>query len=174
MKSASILCVAVLLSMRLTGAVLAQAPALDIKMGLWEITTTAQIRGQMAIDTRDMTPELKDAMEKAMKKVASETYSSVAKKCVSKEWLAQWIFMGEPPAGHTCTQTPTKNTRASLDVTITCTGEHASTSQVHFDALSPSSIKGAMKITGTEQARTTTTSVALTGKWLRTDCGSEK
>jgi hypothetical protein len=44
----------------LTTVVLAQAPALDIKMGLWEITTTTQIGGQTPqVDTSEMTPEQK-------------------------------------------------------------------------------------------------------------------
>jgi hypothetical protein len=162
--------------MLLTGVVdaQAQAPALDIKMGLWAITTTAQIRGEMAIDTSNMTPEMKNTIEEAMKKVTGQTYTSVANKCVSKEWLAQWIFMGGDPRGHTCTQTPTNNTPASLDVTITCIGESASVSQMHLDALSTSSFKGTITSANTDKGRTSATNVALTGKWLRTDCGSEK
>src|SRR5438876_2644021 len=47
-----------LLCASLTAVLLAQAPALNVKMGLWEITTTAKVGGQPpAIDTGKMTPE---------------------------------------------------------------------------------------------------------------------
>jgi uncharacterized protein DUF3617 len=174
MKSRSILCISVLLSMPLTGVVEAQALALDIKMGLWEITRITQIRGQIGIDTSTMTPEMRKLLEEATKKVTGETYTTVANECVSKEWLAQWIVMKGNPPGHTCTQTPANNTRASLDVTITCMGESASVSQMHLDRLSSSNFKGAMTSVNTSKGQTSTANVALMGKWLHTDCGSKR
>jgi hypothetical protein len=173
-KSRSVWCVSALLPIVLGAVLDAQAPALDVKMGLWEITTTVQIRGQIAIDTSKMTPEMKKVVEDAVKKVTGETYTNVANQCMNNEWLGKWVFMGQNPPGLTCTQTPTSNTRASLDVTITCTGEHTSATQMHLDALSPTSMKGTIKSESTEQGRTSTSNVALTGKWLGADCGSEK
>ena len=152
----------------------AQSPALDIKMGLWDIAAISHLGGEMAIDTTRMPPEQKKVIEQAMKKAMSEARTSVAKWCLSQKKLEKWIFAGENPPGQTCTQTPTSNTPTSLEVTTNCTGEHASTAQMHLDALSPTSIKGAIKSTTTEQDRTMTLNVALTGKWLGSDCGSDK
>jgi hypothetical protein len=50
--------VAVLLSTATgTAVLLAQAPSLDVKMGLWEMSMTSNAGGQMpAVDTSKMTP----------------------------------------------------------------------------------------------------------------------
>ncbi len=46
----------------LTAVAFAQAPALNIRMGLWEMTSTTNVGGEMpGIDTSKMTPEQKNA-----------------------------------------------------------------------------------------------------------------
>jgi hypothetical protein len=132
----------VFLTARLTTVLEAQVPQLDIKSGLWEVTTTAQIRGRIPIDSSQMTPEMKSLVEEATKKVTGETYANVTKECINKEWLARWSSMENDPPGLACKQTPTSDTAASLGVTITCAGESVSVSQRRLDALSTSSFKG--------------------------------
>ena len=44
----------------------AQAPALNIKLGEWEISSVMNVGGQLPIDTSKMTPEQKAKMEASM------------------------------------------------------------------------------------------------------------
>jgi hypothetical protein len=152
----------------------AQTPALDVKMGLWEISSTTEIGGQMPdIDTSKMTPEQKARMEQAMKAMMG-SHTNVTKSCVTKEKFDTSKFMGGNEVGQTCKQTITTNTRSTLDASVVCTGENAMTSQMHIDALSSTAFKGTAKGTGTNQGRTMTVSVNMTGKWLGADCGDTK
>jgi hypothetical protein len=68
----------------------------------------------------------------------------------------------------------TNNTRALLDVTISCTGAFPTLSQFHLEALSRSTFKGAITGETREKGQTSTMYTTQTGKWIRTDCGSEK
>jgi hypothetical protein len=163
-----------LLCTGLTTVVLVQAPALDVKMGLWEITTTTQIGGQMPqVDTSKMTAEQKAQVE-ALMKSSMGNHSNVRKACVTQEQLDKSNFlMGDQP-NTTCKRTITANTRTTLEASVACTGEHAMTAQMHIDALSPTNIKMNMQSSDTTQGRTMTMNVVTTGKWLGADCGGIK
>lgn len=165
-----------LVSLSLTAALFAQAPALNVKMGLWEITSVSQMGGQApAIDTSKMTPERKARAEAAMQKLMGE-HSRVAKTCVTKEKFEKSGFMdSKDEPGANCKKTITTNTATTLDGNEVCTGsEHSRTMQMHIDALSSTSWKGTMKASTTESGRTTIVNGALTGKWLGADCGTQK
>ena len=76
--------------------------------------------------------------------------------------------------GTTCKQTMITNTHTALESKVVCTGQHPSTMQMHFDALSPTSVKGTMKSTTTEGGKTMTGDVTMTAKWLGANCGDVK
>jgi hypothetical protein len=156
--------------MSLSAVALAQAPVLDVKMGLWEITSTTTAGGEIpTVDTSKMTPEQKARMEAVMKAMMGV---HTAKTCITREKFNKSNFMTNDQS--TCKQTVGTNTRASLDATLVCTGEHARTEQMHVDALSSTSVEASIKVAGTERGQTMTASVTMTGKWLGADCGNVK
>src|SRR5438132_805284 len=105
MKSVSVWRVSALLSVSFAAALVAQAPALDVKMGLWEMSSTTQMGGQMpTVDTSKMTPEQKKQLDDAMKQMVGEAHTNVAKSCVTKEKLEKSVFMMESQPGQTCKQ----------------------------------------------------------------------
>ena len=158
----------------LGGVAAAQAPALNVQMGLWEISSTTDLGGQMpGVDTTKMTPEQKARVEAAMKGMMGPR-TSVNKSCVTKEKFDQSNFMTQDQPGDTCHQAITTNTRTSLEGTVTCTGEHPMSGQIHIDAPSPTTFTGTVKATSTEGGRATTINMALSGKWLSADCGTVK
>jgi hypothetical protein len=159
-------------SMSFTTVALAQAPVLDVKMGLWEITSTTNLGGQIpTVDTSKMTPEQKAQMEAVMKAMTG-THS--AKTCITREKFNKSNFMTNDESGKTCKQTVATNTRTSLDATVVCTGERARTEQMHIEALSSTSVEASIKLSSAEQGRPMTASVTMTGKWLGADCGNLK
>lgn len=161
-----------LLSTAAAAVLLAQTPALDVKMGLWEMTTTTEMGGDMpGVDTSKMSPAQKAQIEAMMKSMASGR-TNVNKTCMTKDKFNRSNFMGQQ--GANCKQTINVNTSTTLDGTFACTGEHVMAGQMHMDALSSSSIKGIVKSTATEQGKTMTVNIAIAGKWLGADCGDTK
>ena len=169
-RAARLLAVAVVAALGAVAA--AQAPALNVQMGLWEISSTTDLGGQIpGIDTSKMTPDQKARLDAAMKAMAGPHTS---KTCMTKEKFDQSNFMGQDQPGGACHQAITTNTSTSLEGTVTCAGEHPMSGQVHIDAPSPTTFTGTVKATSTEGARATTVNIALSGKWLSADCGAVK
>jgi len=174
MRSISRWIVATLFSVATAVVVLAQAPALDVKMGLWEMTSSIDMGGQMpAMDTSKMTPDQRAKIEAAMKGMMGG-HTNVTKSCMTKEKFDRSSFMIQDRPGMTCQQTFTTNTRSTLDGTVSCTGEHSMTVQMHAEALSSESVKVDVKSTSTDRGRTMNVNAAMMGKWLGADCGDTK
>lgn len=152
---------------------LAQAPALDVRMGLWEVSSTTDVGGQgLQVDTSKMTPEQRAQMEQAMKGMMG-AHTNVTKSCMTREKFEKQAFMNDE-RGRACKQTIVTNTRSAMESTITCTGEHPMNAQMHIDAPSPTAIKGTIKSTTTMRGGTMNVNMTLTGKWLGADCGDVK
>src|SRR4030081_3889389 len=144
--------VAALLSLLITTVILAQTPALDVKIGLWEVTMNTDIAGQMpAIDASKMTPEQKaiEAMRQAL------VGANVTKTCITKEKLNRSNFWtNDQPED--CKQTIATNTRTTLDMSLVCTGTQSGTRQIHLEAPSSTNINGTVKSSTTQQGRNMT------------------
>jgi beta-lactamase superfamily II metal-dependent hydrolase len=163
-----------LFAVTMAATLVAQAPALDVKMGLWEVSATTEIGGQMpTYDTSKMTAEQKARIDAAMKEMQG-THTNVNKSCMTREKFEKQSFMMTGNEKDNCKQTITTNTRSALEATVVCTGEHPMKGQMHIDALSPTSVKGTVKSATTDQGRTMTVNAVLIGKWLGADCGNEK
>ena len=158
----------------LTAVAVAQAPALDVKMGLWELSTVSELSGQMpGIDTSKMTPEQKAKMDEAMKAMMGK-HTNVNNTCMTQEKFNKSNFMAGDKPEQNCKQTITTNTRSTLEGTLVCTGENAMTAQMHIDALSSTAIKATFKSASSQQGKTMMMNMEMAGKWLSADCGKEK
>ncbi len=172
MKSVSVWGLSAAMAVSLAAVLIAQAPALDVRMGLWEVSTTTQVGGQMPdVDTSKMTPEQKARVEEMMKGVMSGR-TNVTKTCMTREKLEKQSFMDSDR--HNCKQTMNTNTHTVLDSTVTCTGENAMTAEMRIEAASPTSIKGVVKSENSMRGRTMNVNINLTGRWLGADCGDVK
>jgi hypothetical protein len=104
MNSSSRLLSASLLVLSMGAVVLAQKPALNLKLGLWELSSTGQVGGQLpAIDTIKMTPEQKAKFEAAMSAMAAHT--TVIKSCFTQEKFDRSNFMMTDRDAENCKQT---------------------------------------------------------------------
>lgn len=146
-------------------------PALAVKMGLWQVTTTTQVGGQVpTIDTSRLTPEQK-AQAEAMIKAMMGAHTRTSKVCMTEKKFAQSPFLDEADTGSSCKQTFKTNTRKTLESAVECKGGARSmTGEMHIDASSPESVKGTIKSSDTEEGRTITVDMSLSGKWLGADC----
>ena len=164
---------AVIVAMSLAAALSAQAPLIDVKLGLWEMTSVSKMSGDMPkMDTSKMPPEQRAQIEQALK-AAMSSHTSTDKSCVTKETLEKSMFMGDQTKDN-CKQVLTVNTKTTLEATITCTGQTPMTGKVRFDAISPTSVKGTITSVGTTPQGKMNIDIAMTGKWLGADCGTTK
>jgi hypothetical protein len=158
---------AVAASLSLSVIAIAQAPALDVKMGLWEISSTTSLGGQLPdLDLSKVPPAQRAQMEAALK---AATGAHVTNTCMTREKFNKSNFMGDDDPG--CKQTISTNTRTSLDASFVCKDR---TGQMHIDASSPTSFTGSVKGTNTEKGKTMTMNMTMIGKWLSADCGKVK
>jgi uncharacterized cupredoxin-like copper-binding protein len=166
----------VLLSGSVVAAGLAQgSPALNVKLGLWEMAMDSATAGAAmppGVDLSKLTPEQQAMMAQAMRGrgVTMGPGGVTIKTCLTKEGLASGQIKANRQ-GQDCKDKITKSTATTLDITETCTSNSqppvVTTSQVHVEALSQTSVK----ITHTQEGQPATT---MTGKWLAADCGDIK
>jgi hypothetical protein len=161
----------------LTAVIAAQAPMMDVKFGLWEITTKTNLGGAMPqmpkMSDADLAklPPAQRAQIEAMMKTAAGAPTTI-KQCLTKEKYEKNSFAQQRP-NQNCTQTITKNTRTVLEANVVCTSP-ASSGTVHMEAASPTSYQGTVKSKSTERGREIEITIDMSGKWLAADCGDVK
>lgn len=157
----------------LTVALAAQAPKMNVKMGLWEMTSTMTMGGDVPgmPDTSKMTPEQQAQVKAAM---ASMQKPTTQKSCLTKEKFESGHMMGDDKRQN-CTQTVVANTATAYDMKVECNQNGTvSSGTMHFEAPTPGTVKGKMLMQSTGQGKTMTMNVTTTGKWLGADCGDVK
>ena len=159
-----------------TAVLLAQAPALDVKLGLWENTIVTDMGTAMAaqMDTSKLPPEQAAKIAEAMKAMSAKPV--VQKTCLTKEDLSKDSFMMPENSEMKCSRTITTNSRSALAANIECTGASAMKGQINVESLAGgSAFKGTMKMTSTTSAgRSMNMTMNMSGKYLGPDCGDVK
>jgi hypothetical protein len=150
----------------------AQTPTPNVRLGLWEMSMTVDMGGAMSgIDMSKMTPE-QQAMAGAMMRGRGMAPMQM-KTCMTAEKLAKAGVVPDRP-GQTCTSKVLKSSATTLDYIQTCTGSMPSTSEMHVEAASPTSITVTGKTTTTMRGQAQTATLSMTGKWVGQACGDVK
>jgi hypothetical protein len=155
------------------GATVLGAETLDVKLGLWEVTSVSQTGGIPPIDTSRMTPEQKAKVEAAFAARAGKPQTTTRKSCLTKEELDKAPFLGSKENDQTCKR-DVVSTSHVLKIKAVCSGAQKSTTELNFEAVSRESVKGTMVMNMGEGPRTMTVNATLTGKWLGPVCGDVK
>lgn len=146
---------------------------LNVKPGLWETTMTTTTSGEMPIPAEllsKLTPEQRARMEQKMKDNSGEkTRTLTDKSCVTKEQIEEGLTFGHEQGK--CTRTVVNSTGSVIDVRVTCADEGMKTSgTMHFEALSPESIKGTNQMNATGGGHAMSVHMTLTAKWIGPVC----
>ena len=159
----------------LSAVLAAQAPALNVKLGLWENTIVTNMGGGAPpMDTSKMPPEQAARIAEAMKSLMADR-TITEKTCLKKEDLAKDSFMLSDHSGATCTRQITTNTSTAYVADVSCTGERAMKGQVTIETTAGGTLfTGAMKMAATAQGRTVNVAMKMSGKYLGADCGTVK
>ncbi len=163
-----------LFALSLTAIVVAQAPPrplLNLRMGLWEVTSTTKMSGMPGVDTSKMPPEQRAKIAAMMSALAAKP--TVAKSCMTREKFVTDSSAAERP-GTSCQQTIQTNTPSLLENTMTCTGERPSKAVSRTEAQSPTAFTATVTSTSTAKGREMGVTIDMTGKWLSADCGDVK
>jgi len=154
-----------------------KAQPLNIKVGLWEISTTTTRSGQMPIPTEflaRLTPDQRARMGERMKANSAEkTKTTTRKECMTKEKLAKDSAFGEDD--QKCTRTVVSSTGSKTEVKMQCAYEGTKNDGTFvIEALNSESVKGSVQVVATGGGHTMNSSSTITGKWIGSVCGDVK
>ncbi len=148
-----------------------RADPLDVKLGLWEMTYTAQMSGELLPDSvlMKMSPEQRARVEAALgQRQGQAPQTHTHQSCLTQERLNHAFDdkQGESP-DQKCTHTILTATHTVQEYKIQCTGSAPRSGVLRFEALSRERVKGTFKMNlpnGAVNSR-------LSGRWLSADCG---
>ncbi len=164
----------------------AAAENLNIKPGLWELTSTYEAKGtppmpaaeraEMERNMAKMPPEMRAKMETAVKSsIANLAKPIVKKSCLLKEDLDKALAFDGGRGDGTCTRTIVKSTPSVQEIRMDCSkGTQKSSGTLRMVAADPESWSGTMEGTISDTGGATGTKAKMSGKWLGADCGNVK
>jgi len=172
-----------LLSLALTGlALTALAQAADpikpnIKPGLWEVSLTPHVSGEMPIPDAElakMTPEQRARLEAMMKaRVAKSSGPKVYKECMTPEKIARGFDMDRDDTS--CKRKVVSSSANELTLHDECNKPDQKTvSDVHFEIKGGTQMSGKINVVVSSGAKNMTINNTMQGKWLGANCGSVK
>jgi len=149
------------------------AEKLNVKPGLWEVTSSSNISGipPLPKDVMDkLTPEQRAEMEAAFKEEAAKgPQVDVERECVTKDEIDRPF---QPADAKDCTHTLTQSTRTSQEVKLVCSGEYEGSGVFRISAATPESFTGSLDLQLGEGKDVMRVKSQLKGRWLGADCGS--
>jgi hypothetical protein len=154
-----------------------KAQPLNVKVGLWEVTTTATHSGEMPLPAdllAKLTPEQRAKMEQRMKANSSgSTKSTTRKSCMTKEKLDKGSAFDEDKQN--CTRTIVTSSSSKLDMRVQCDEDGVKNDGTFLvEALSSESVKGTVHLTARGGDHTFNMASTFTAKWIGPVCGDVK
>lgn len=162
---------------------LAQAAELvkpNIKPGLWEVSNSPQVSGQLPIpedQLAKMTPEQRARMEAAMKSyMANSAKPRVYKECMTPEKIARGFEIDRKGEDASCTRKVVSSSSNELTLHDECNHQQQKTvTDVHFEVKGGTQMSGKINLVMTSTSgKSMTMNSTVQGKWLGASCGSVK
>jgi hypothetical protein len=171
------------LQMALTGfALTALAQAADpvkpnIKPGLWEVSISPHVSGEMPIpedQLAKMTPEQRARLEAMIKAhTANSSTPKVYKECMTPEKIARGFDMDRDDSS--CKRKVVSSSSNELTLHDECDKPDQKTvSDVHFEIKGGTQMSGKINVVVSAGAKHMTVNSAMQGKWLSASCGAVK
>jgi Protein of unknown function (DUF3617) len=157
----------------------AAAATLNLKPGLWEMTTTGETKGAPPIPAdvlAQMPPERRAKFEAAMAANANRTSAPHAnKQCITENSLQRGLKVDDNKNESGCQQTVVSSTASVMDMRMNCTSpQRSSSGTFHFETAGPEAVNGTINMTISDGAHSMTIKRVIQGKWLGADCGNLK
>ena len=154
---------------------LALAATLDVKTGLWEVTSEGQSSGMPPIPAEAlarMTPQQRAQFEASMQQsMAQMNQRQVGRSCVTEKTLQRGMDFSEHQRAQ-CKRTVLTSTSSVMEVREECTGDQQMTGTFRFEAADRQTMHGTIDMTMTDGTHQMTMHRTMQGVWLGADCGS--
>jgi hypothetical protein len=149
---------------------------LNIKPGLWEVTHTPQVKGEMPIpedQLAKMTPEQRQRVIAAMKAGVAKPH--VYKECMTREKIARALDLDRGGHDSSCQRSIVTSSPTELRLHDECTRSNGkSLTDVHVQIEGTARLNGTVDVVMSSGGKTMTVNSKLSGKWLNADCGAVK
>jgi hypothetical protein len=156
---------------------------LNVKLGLWEIATQANISGMPPLSDdmlSKLTPDQRARMQAAMQaSMADAAKPKLAKHCVTAEKVARGLDMDRHDSSN-CQKKIATNTASELELNESCAGADGTMVLSEHIQLSGSLLGGSEQMTGsvhfvkTAAGKAMTVDSTIKGQWLDASCGDIK
>ena len=148
----------------------------DVKLGLWETTTTGMAAGELPIPAdalAKMTPEQRARFEQMMKSRMNAPSTSTHKYCLTQEKLDKDLSFGADRDN--CTRQIVSSSSSGAEIKFHCTEKDGTVDgTVTFEASNPENVKGKVHMTMNANGKAMTNEVNMTSRWISASCGDLK
>jgi len=177
MSKFSVVVAGLCITTALATAAYAQPVPLNVKLGLWEMTTTGEVSGAPPIPPEAMarmTPEQRARVQASMaSRMEKREKIEIRKNCVTKKNLEQG-FNPKNAGTQGCHATITSSSAQLMELKQECTGQYKITGSFHFEAPTPDTVIGKYQMAMSAGGNTMTMNYVMRGRWLGADCGNVK
>jgi hypothetical protein len=152
------------------------ADRLNVKLGLWEVTTVTQMNGVLPMPKELMdklTPEQRAKIAAEAK--AKANASQAPEKDTSRECITQ-KDLDEPfrsANAEQCVTSVVSTSRTAQEMRIVCSGEPKGSGVFKVNAPTPETMNGTIDMKVGQGPDAFTMKGKLSGRWLSADCGDE-
>jgi len=147
---------------------------LNVKVGLWDVTTTATTSGEISIPAgllEKLTPQQRARVEERTNARTSEASRVTTRKyCLTRERLDQGVTFGEDR--RSCTRSVVASTRNKLEMRIECVRQSQdmkSEGTVQVETIDSEKVKGSVRLTVSGDRAAVSTST-FTARWIGPIC----
>lgn len=154
--------------------VASSADRLNVKPGLWEITTVTRTSGMLPLPKEllsKLTPQQRAEMAAEAKADAAGAPSKdTDRECITQKDLEQPFHSANMEH---CKQSIVSTTRTAQEARIVCSGEYKGSGVFRISTPTPETMSGTLDLKIGEGADPFTLKGQLSGRWLGADCGDE-
>ena len=148
---------------------------LDLKLGLWEMTTTHATGGAPPVPQEmldRLTPEQRAKFEERMKNRQGHAGTETRRSCLTKEQLDKY-FLFEDDKAMNCTRKIVSATRRKVDTSVECSNPMGIklNGTIKIDSPDPETANGTIHMVSAGNGNTMNYDSTFKSKWLGANCG---
>ena len=157
-------------------SVAAAAPErLNVKLGLWEMTSIMRFSGMPPLPKEvmdKMTPQQRAKLAADLKAAAAEEpEEEVSSECITQEDLDKPFSSSN---ADDCTSTIVRTTRTSQEIRMVCTGKTKGSGTFKVNTPTPETMNGTLDLKAGDGPDAFVIKGTIKGRWLGADCGDEE
>jgi len=148
---------------------------LDVKLGLWETTTTHNMSGAPPIPQEmldKLTPEQRAKFEERMKGRSGQANTETHRSCLTKEQLEKHYLFEDNDAMH-CTRNIVSATRRRVEAQMDCSSGKGVklNGTIKVDSPDSETANGTIHMVSAGNGNSMTVDSTFKSKWLGSNCG---